>query len=218
MIAAQSRPLLEDLPFMKSILQIAGFCALASLSANVSAQGWLVGGALGQSTQQDYDVGGPIATTDDTDDATRVFGGYLISPLQGVVVSMVDLGTAYYDGPAFGGFTDYLSAEGFDISYIIGWAPGTQERVSVFGTVGVFAWDQDVVYTDATGPFLYQDDGTSFSFGIGTEIKLGSTAGSAWGIHFEWQLFKDVGDSNNSGHEYDRDSLWVGVDYRFGRQ
>jgi OmpA-like transmembrane domain len=203
---------------MKFVYQIAGLCALAGLAADASAQGWIAGGAVGQAKQQDYDVGGPIATTDDTDDTLRVFGGYLLSPMQGVVVSFIDLGTAYYDGPAWGGFTDYLDAEGYDISYVIGWAPGSQSRVSLFGTVGVFAWDQDVFYTDASGPYLYQDDGTSFSMGIGTEIKLGSAAGSAWGIHFEWQLFKDVGDKNNSGHEYDREALSVGVDYHFGRE
>jgi hypothetical protein len=203
---------------MKHVRQIAGTCVLAGLSANVWAQGWIAGGAVGQATQQDYEVGGPIATRDESDDSLRVFGGYMLSPMQGVIVSVIDLGTAYYDGPAFGGFTDYLDAEGYDISYIVGWAPGSQSRVSLFGTVGVFAWDQDVLYTDSTGSYLYQDDGTSFSMGIGTEIRLGSAAASAWGIHFEWQLFKDVGDQQNSGHEYDREAISVGVDYRFGRE
>lgn len=181
------------------------------------AQGWFAGGAFGQAMQQDYDIGGPVTTKDDTDDSYRVFGGYLISPLQGVVASWIDLGKPYYDGPAFGGFTDSLSAKGIDISWILGWAPGTQDRVALFGTVGVFAWDQVARYTDTSGFVKYKDEGTSFSFGLGTEIKLGSESDSPWGIHLEWQLFKDVGDAGNSGHEYDREVVSVGTSYRFGR-
>jgi hypothetical protein len=141
----------------------------------------------------------------------------MITPMQGVIASIIDLGTAYYDGPAFGGFTDTLDADGVDISYLVGWAPGTQQRVSVFGTVGVFSWDQDVRYTDSTGTFRYADEGTSFSLGFGTEINFSSSGTSAWGINVEYQMFKDVGDASNSGHEYDRDTVSVGVDFRFGR-
>jgi hypothetical protein len=206
---------------MKTTLKIAGACALLLASFNASAQGWFTGGAVGQAVQSDYDVGGPVTTRDDTDDSYRIFGGYLVSPMQGLVASYIDLGTAYYDGPAFGNFTDYLDAEGFDISYIIGWAPGSQQRFSLFGTVGIFAWDQDVTYTELadTTPttFIYKDSGTSFSFGVGTDINFDSGGASAWGIHVEWQVFKDVGDSNNSGHEYDRDVFSVGASYRFGR-
>jgi opacity protein-like surface antigen len=200
---------------MRFAYQFAGACALACLSAAASAQGWIAGVAIGQATQQDYDVGGEIAARDDTDDSMRIFGGFLVSPMQGVIVSWIDLGTAYYDGPAFGGFVDSLDAEGYDISYIAGWAPGSQSRFALFGTVGVFAWDQDVVYADLSGISLYQDEGTSFSMGVGTEIQLGAN----FGVHLEYQLFKDVGDDGlgGSGHEYDRDVVSVGVSYRFGR-
>jgi opacity protein-like surface antigen len=122
---------------------------------------------------------------------------------------------ASYAGPDFGGFTDHLDAEGFDISYIVGWAPGSQTRFAIFGTVGVFAWDQDVLYRDASGVYPFQDEGTSFSMGLGTEFKLTDE----FGIHLEYQLFKDVGDDGlgGSGHEYDRDVISLGVAYRFGR-
>jgi hypothetical protein len=190
---------------MKFVYQITALCTLGSLAANVSAQGWIAGAAIGQATQQDYEIGGTIVTRDDTDDSLRIFGGYLISPLQGVVASFIDLGTAYYADPAVDGFTDYLDAEGYDVSYIIGWAPGSQERLTVFGTVGVFVWDQDVVYTDVNGRSLYQDEGTSFSMGVGAEFRLGDS----FGVHLEYQLFKDVGEEagllgTGSGHELDR--------------
>jgi OOP family OmpA-OmpF porin len=162
-------------------------------------------------------VGGEIATSDDSDTGYRLFGGYLFSPIQGIVTSYVDLGTANYDGPAFGGFTDALSATGFDVSYLIGFAPGTQERVTVFSTIGFFTWKQDVHYVDSSGTYDYKDSGTSLSYGLGSEINLSAGAGSEWGLHFEWQRFTNVGDNGNSGHEYDRDLLSAGVDYRFGR-
>lgn len=192
-------------------------CAVAYLPQQTFAQSWIAGGAVGSAKQHDYEVGGPIATRDESDTSMRVFGGYLLGPMQGVIVSLVDLGTAYYDGPAFGGFTDYLDADGIDISYLAGWAPGTQQRVALFGTVGVFSWNQDVTYTDATGTYVFGDDGASFSIGFGTEVNFSAAGTSAWGLHFEYQLFKDVGEFDNSGHEYDRDLISIGIDYRFGR-
>jgi len=204
---------------MQAVIRLSALALLLSAPLSVSAQEWFAGGSIGVGQQDDYQVGGPVSNRDDTDAAYRLFGGYLISPLQGFVASYVDLGEAFYSGPAFGGFTDRLSAEGFDVSYIIGWAPGTQERVRVFGTVGVFAFDQDVVYTElgTSETYIYKDDGASFSIGIGTDINLNASGDNEWGIHVEWQLFKDVGDQNFSGHENDRQMFSAGVSYRFGR-
>ncbi|MDX1562376.1 MAG: hypothetical protein R3305_05590, partial [Gammaproteobacteria bacterium] len=56
-------------------------------AGGASAQGWLAGGALGSAQQHDYELGGPIATRDDSDTAYRLFGGYMISPIQGLVMS-----------------------------------------------------------------------------------------------------------------------------------
>ena len=190
--------------------------ALGAVPDSARAQDWIVGGAIGSAKQQDYAVGGPVATRDDTDASFRTFGGYLVRPMQGIVVSYVDLGTASYEGPGFGGFADSLEANGVDFSYLAGFRPGDQQRISLFGTVGILHWNQDVTLTDAAGTFDYADDGTSFSVGFGTEISLG--AGNAWGILIAYQLFKDIGELENSGLEYDRETLSVGVAYRFGRR
>lgn len=191
---------------------------IAGLPSATRAQEWIVGGAIGLARQHDYAVGASIATHDDTDTAYRVFGGYLVTPMHGVVVSYVDLGTASYGGPAFGGFTDSLDADGVDVSYVIGWAPGEQDRVALFGTVGVFSWEQDSTYTDSTGTFAYRDEGRSLSIGVGTEVDFSATGTSAWAFHVEYQLFRDVGESANSGHEDNRDMISLGMDYRFGRR
>lgn len=190
---------------------------MAALPFETHAQEWIVGGAVGLATQQDYQVGATVAKHDNSDTGFRLFGGYLVTPMHGVIVSYVDLGTASYGGPAFGGFTDRLAADGIDVSYVAGWKPGEQDRVALFGTVGVFSWQQDVTYTDATGMFAYRDEGRSLSIGFGTEVDLKFAGTRAWAFHAEYQLFQDVGDSGNSGHEDDRDMVSFGVDYRFGR-
>ncbi|HUF72750.1 MAG TPA: outer membrane beta-barrel protein [Gammaproteobacteria bacterium] len=192
--------------------------AIAIVPVQARAQDWILGGAVGSAKQQDYAVAGSIATREDTDTAFRLFGGYLVSPMQGVVVSYVDLDTPHYEGPAFGGFADSLDGYGVDLSYLAGWAPGEQQRVSLFGTVGIFHWNQDVTLTDASGRLEYGDDGTSFSAGFGADINLSADGTNAWGIHVAYQLFKNVGEAENSGHEYDRELLSVGIDYRFGRR
>ena len=193
-------------------------CTVAGLPLGTQAQEWIVGGAVGTAKHHDYSVGGPVARRDDTDTAFRLFGGYLFSELHGVIGSFVDLGTPSYGGPAFGGFSDSLDADGIDVSYIAGFEPGDQERIRLFGTAGVLIWNQDVTYRDSTGRFDYGDGGTSFSIGIGTEINLDAAGTSAWGIHVGYQLFMDVGEAGNSGHENDRDTISVGIAYRFGRR
>jgi len=129
----------------------------------------------------------------------------------------MDLGTSFYSGPALGGFADSLDADGFDVSYVVGWTPGEQQRISLFGTVGVFSWDQDIRLTDASGIFEFHDEGTSFSIGFGAEFNLSADGTNPWDIRVAYQLLNDVGDSNNSGLELDRETISVGIGYRFGR-
>jgi hypothetical protein len=202
-------------PLWRVVLGIAVVLAASFACSEASAQGWLAGASAGVATQYDYEVGGPIANSDETDTAFRAFGGYMFMPVLGVALSYVDLGDANYDGPAFGGFTDKLGADGFDLSLIAGWAPGSQKLFSLFGTVGIFRWQQDVHYQDPSGVYPYDDSGTSLSYGIGGEFALGE--GGKYGVHIDYQIFTDVGDPDNSGHQYDRSFASVGFDYRFGR-
>jgi len=200
---------------------LATLIALLLIPASASAQGWLAGASAGVAKQYDYSVGDDpsaspdIDSKDDTDTGFRVYGGYLFHPNFGVVGSWVDLGTLKYSGPAWGGFTDSLDASGFDVSFIAGWAPGEQKLFTLFGLVGAFFFNQDVHYRDSSGRYDYKDSGTSLSYGIGGEFAIGSAA--KWGINFEYQRFMDVGDEGNSGHQYDRDLVSLGFDYRFGK-
>lgn len=186
----------------------------ASFGAN--AQGWFAGGSVGSAKQDDYSIGGIVDRRDDTDTAFRIIGGYLVTPNQGVIASAVGLGTALYAGPSFGGFRDKLDANGIDISYIVGFTPGNQQRFGVFGTVGLFDWDQDVRLFDSSGLFKFRDEGTSFSMGFGADINLSADGTNRWSIQAAYQFFKDVGDADNSGFELDREMLSLGIGYRFG--
>ena len=199
--------------------RIAALLALPVLmllgAGDASAQGWLAGATAGIAKQYDYSVGGSISDSDDSDIAYRAFGGYLFTPTFGAILSWVDLGSAEYSGPAFGGFTDELEADGIDLSILGGWAPGSQSTFRLFGTAGAFFWSQDVHYVDPSGVYDYDDKGTSLSLSAGFELGLGSA--THWGLHVEWARFFDVGDEDNSGHEYDRDMISLGFDYRFGK-
>ena len=177
------------------------------------AQSWLAGASVGSVKQHDYSVGGPIANSDDSDAGFRVFGGYMFMPWLGGVLSYVDLGSPTYDGPAFGGFTDRLDADAIDLSVIVATSPGPQDWFSTFATIGVFRFTQDVHYTDSSGTYDYHDTGTRLSYGLGIQAKIGPV----WAAHLGWQRFTNVGDNNNSEHEYDRDIVELGFEVQFGK-
>jgi hypothetical protein len=199
--------------------------AAAGSATDAAAQGWFTGASVGATKQYDYSVGDDpeaspdVSNSDDGGTGYRVYGGYLFHPCFGVVGSYVDLGSASYSGPAWNGFTDKLDANGFDLSFLAGWAPGQQERFTLFALAGVFFFKQNVHYVenvdDVPAAYDYEDSGMSFSYGVGGELAIGS--GAKWGINFEYQRFMDVGDANESGHEYDRDLISAGVHYRFGK-
>jgi hypothetical protein len=86
------RRILRPLP--SKLAALSAIVLFASLPLQAQAQSWIAGGTVGTAVQNDYEVGGPIATRDDSDTGLRAFGGYLINPLSAVIVSYVDLGTA----------------------------------------------------------------------------------------------------------------------------
>lgn len=126
--------------------------------------------------------------------------------------SYVDLGDSYYDGPAFGGFTDTLTAKGWDIS-VLGMFP-LNPHWGLYASLGMFRWDHEVRYRDPSGDYNYDESGTDPSFGFGGSLSFGPN--NSMGVHLGYQRFKDVGDDSNSGHQYDRSFTSFGYHYRFG--
>jgi hypothetical protein len=201
-------------PILALLTVAAAGVALAPPVAAASAAevaGWYAGASIGQSKTHDYSVGGPVDNVDDTDFAWMVSGGYTFMRNFALALSYADLGTTNADGPAFGGFTDELSAKGWNFS-AVGILP-VHERIGITGMVGFFRWSQDVHYVDPSGTYNYDDSGTSPSYGIGALFGLGPD--NRMGIQVGWQRFSDVGDEDNSGHEMDRDFYSVGFGYRF---
>ena len=195
-------------------------CVAASLACflpfGAQAQDWFVGGGVGRATQQDYSIGGPVSSFDDSDTSAFVFGGYTIGANQAVVASYMDLGETRFEGPAFGGFSDEIDVDGYNVAYLARFMPGEQQRIAIFGTIGIFAWDQEVRFTDGLGTLLFTEEGTSFSFGLGASANLSADGTSPLSVFLSLQNLKDVGDEANSGHEDDREVVSVGISYRFG--
>jgi len=111
------------------------FALASSFYAQDALAGWFVGGSVGQSKTYDYSVGGPIDSSDEEDFAYRLGGGYTFIKYFGLAGSYVDLGDSHYEGPAFGGFTDTLSAKGFDFS-ALGVLP-VHDRIGLIGVPSV---------------------------------------------------------------------------------
>jgi hypothetical protein len=185
---------------------------LSCINHAANAQSWLGGASVGQAKQFNYTVGGPIANAHSADTAMRAFGGYMFNGWAGAVLSYVDLGSPKYDGPAWGGFNDSLKASAVDLSVLLTFTPGDQHLWGPFISIGTFQFSQDVHYRDASGTYDYHDTGTRLSYGAGVRFNVGK----AWGVHFGWQRFNKVGDERNSGHEYNRDVMETGFEYRFG--
>ena len=180
-------------------------------AGDASAQGWMAGAQVGQSKTYDYSVGGPIDDLDDSDTSWRVFLGYEFTRFFGGAVSYVDLGEMTAAGPAFGGFTDVLEATGWEVS-ALGMLP-VNERWGFYGNVGAFRWEQDVHYVDPTGVYDYDDSGTSPTVGVGVNFDV---LPKTLGVHVGYHRFFDVGDEDNSGHEYDRSMIAAGLSWSFG--
>ena len=186
--------------------------AMLLWSGLAAAEGpWIGGATIGQAAIQDYELEAESDTRlDDTDAGWRVFLGYKFNESFGVGVSYLDLGTLEAAGTAFGGFTDEIEATALE-AWVMGILP-INEQFSLFGTLGVFSWDQEVIYSDSFEDFRGDVDGSGFAFGVGATYWLNED----FGVHATWHRYPDVGDRNITGHENDRDLYGIGVVFTFG--
>jgi hypothetical protein len=199
---------------IQATMVISVAAVLGSLAGRASAQNWLVGGSIGQSDQDGYQIGLPVTLRHDSGDTSwEISGGYLFNDWFGLKASYIDFGAANYAGVGFGGFTDRLDATGLEVAAYFTKALGSQQRVSIFGDVGVIDFEQKVDYSDLGGRWSGKDTGTSPLYGIGFSIPLGDRG---WAFHGEYKMYSDIGDAKNSGHEYDRSVVQFGVHFVLG--
>ncbi len=197
-------------------LKFAGFVSaslvLWLVAGPAQAEGpWVAGVTFGQVAIQDYELEAESDTRlDDTDTGWRIFLGYQFNENFGVGVSYLDLGTLDAAGTAFGGFTDQIEATAIE-AWVIGTMP-INEQFSLFGTLGIFSWDQDVTYSDSFEDFRGSADGEDFAFGFGVSYWLNAD----FGVHATWHRYANIGDRNVTGHENDRDLIGVGIVFAFG--
>jgi len=147
---------------------------LAVFANQAMAEGnWYAGGALSQAYVDENGL-------DDNDSGGKLFGGYHLNENFAVEASYYDFGDQV-DG------SSTLSIDGFSLG-LVGSVP-LSDRFSVFGKVGIHAWDADI-----SGPIRarFSDDSDSDLFyGAGLDYAMNSN----WTIRGEYERY-EVDDFN----------------------
>jgi len=184
-----------------AVLVLSGLAA----ASQASAQGFYIGGSVGQSDTDNSITSGLITsgTVDGTDTGFKLFGGYQFNQHFGLELAYVDLGKVSYSGssgaaPVTGG---KVETSGINFS-AVGTLP-LNPSFALFGKIGMFVWDAKA--SDVTGgaPFSATDDGTDVSYGIGASFNITKNISA----RAEWERFKL--DSS------DADLLSIGIVFRF---
>ena len=179
----------------------------ADLADNV---GWFGGVAVGRSRFGGYELDNVSTSLDSQDFVFGGFAGYQAYPFWSVAVGYFDLGSLEASGPAFGGFEDEISVDGFAVTNV-GSVP-LGNNLSAYGSLGAFFWQQDVEYSDGSGPFDGDSSGVSPIFGAGVNwfVSDAERIGLNAGVHH----IPDVGDLEETGHENDLTLFMFGVMFR----
>lgn len=189
-------------------LLFAGLLAASALAfspisqAQMSGQ-WYAGLGFGQSKATDAcnSLSAGIAC-DDTDTATRIFGGYKFNRNFAFEVGYSDLGKASASIPAL---TEEWKATTWDF-VAVGILP-INDQFSLLGKIGLTSWSVD---DTATGFATQSATGTDTTYALGVQYELNSQ----FGLRAEWQTFSSLGDDNTTGQS-DVDVIGVSLLYKF---
>jgi OmpA-OmpF porin, OOP family len=176
--------------------------ALSSLGAapQVLARGSFYVGASAGWSDIDNEIAFPglitAGTADGKNTGYKIFGGYEFNRYFGVEVSLVDLGKLKYSGsylgvPVTGGKVEVVGLNGSAVGIV-----PVSESFSLFGKLGIFAWDAS--WSDVTGgvPTKAQDNGANLSIGAGFAFNFTKN----FSARLEWERFKaGGGEDYNSG-------------------
>jgi len=178
---------------------------LMSSPAFAQDAGLYLGLGFGQSDAKDACDGLPAGVMcDDSDTATKFFGGYRFNPNFAVEAGFTDLGRARFSGP--GGFVDFESS-GFEVM-AVGMAL-VAAQAWLYAKLGLFLWDLDV--KDGTGVIGdFSESGTEITYGFGVGFDFTRN----FGARFEYQVYPDIGDDFTTGTS-DVNVLGVNLLFRF---
>lgn len=191
-------------------------------------KGWYMGGSVGQSkvsidkgaTEAAFTSGGfatASATSDETDTAWKLFGGYQFTKNWAVEIAYVDLGTASVNIATTGTTAQYKAeASGKGWSFAGVGTATVSDTLGVFGKLGAFNWELDYTCGKVSGTGnpcttpSASPSGTDLVYGIGMKYNFTKQTG----LRVEWEQYKNIGDKNKTG-ESDVDLISVGIQFKF---
>ncbi len=191
-------------PMVLRVLTVAAAGAL-TLGWNTANAQWYAGGSFGQSTMKDTSSALIGTSFDDTDNAWKVYGGYQFHPNVGVEVGYIDFGKFKGSGPAT--VSDNWKATGINVS-AVGTLP-LANQFSLFGKVGLMAWDVDDKFSVGPVSGSAKKKGTNLSLGIGAQYAFTKQLAG----RVEYERFTNVG--NDDTGKSDIDLLSIGVVFKF---
>ena len=208
---------------MKRLIATAALATLVATPAfaqsypGVPDEGFYLGTAIGQAKFKNDDfqsLGNEGFDVDRKDTAFKLFAGYQFNPNFAVEASYVDFGD--FEANAFA--TDGLnvasgsvkaSADGFGFA-LVGRLP-IDAGFSVFGKLGLIAWDGDISgNATLNGTTLVDirqsDDDIDPFYGVGVEYVVNQVM-----VRAEFERY----DLSSSGEDYEIDLISASIGYRF---
>ncbi|SEL57743.1 outer membrane beta-barrel protein [Halomonas daqiaonensis] len=176
------------------------------------AEGPYLGAGLGYS-KLDNDtldwLGDLGASTDDSDTAYKLFAGYQFNPNFAVEAGYADFGDFEASGADGANSARLkLGVEGFTAA-LVGNLP-IQNGFSVFGKLGMVAWDADLDLDATINGDVYREsaseDGTDPFYGIGAEYEIDRIV-----VRTEYERY----DISESGEDFEIDLFSTSLGYRF---
>lgn len=187
---------------MRKLIATLFFTAFAACMPPVLAAdepGFYLGGAIGQMSLDDDGVCALMTSCETEDTGFKLFGGYRFNRNFALEAGYANLGETRAAHIAIGNETDEITTLLFDV---VGVLP-LNEQFSLFGKIGVHAWQVEQSGTIFGMPFSDSADGTDLTFGLGAQYDFNEKLG----IRAEWERF----DVDNT----DVDLLSAGVVFRF---
>lgn len=189
-------------------LLAASTLAFSPLSqAQMSGQ-WYAGVGVGQSKGKDLCGYFPGVPCDDTDTATKIFGGYKINQNFAVELAYADLGKATLGIP---GVSAEWKGTTWDI-LAVGIIP-INPQFSFLGKIGVANWNVDANYDlslVSMGTGSESANGSDITYALGVQYDFTNQ----FGVRAEWQTYSNVGDDNTTG-QTDVEVIGVSALFRF---